>query len=171
MPNSHYALTMARYNRWQNTSLVRAATGIGPEARALDRGAFFGSIVATFHHALWADRLWMSRFVDTEPPPGGIADSVHFDGDWTAFQAQRAATDQVILDWAADIDPVWLEGEITWFSRAVGREITKPTATLVMQIFNHQTHHRGQIHAMLTAAGARPEATDIPFMPDDAATA
>lgn len=167
MPTPYYAQTMARYNRWQNDSLVRATTGIGPEERERDRGAFFGSIAQTFHHVLWADRLWMSRFTGSEAPAGGIPESVRFNGDWTAFQSVRATTDRMMLDWAARLDPDWFAGDITWFSGAIGREITKPRGLLVMQIFNHQTHHRGQIHAMLTAAGARPDATDIPFMPDE----
>jgi uncharacterized damage-inducible protein DinB len=56
-------------------------------------------------------------------------------------------------------------GDLGWFSGAMGREVTKPKALLVLHMFNHQTHHRGQIHAMLTTAGARPGDTDIPFMP------
>ncbi|MGV6810972.1 MAG: DinB family protein, partial [Brevirhabdus sp.] len=59
------------------------------------------------------------------------------------------------------------EGDLNWYSGAMGRDMSKPRAICLMQLFNHQTHHRGQIHAMLTAAGARPGDTDIPFMPED----
>ena len=48
--------------------------------------------------------------------------------------------------------------------RAIGRELSKPRDMLVVHMFNHQTHHRGQVHAMLTAAGARPDDTDLPLM-------
>ena len=52
--------------------------------------------------------------------------------------------------------------------RAVGdaaeREITKPAWLLVTHLFNHQTHHRGQVHCMLTQSGIKPDVTDIPVM-------
>ena len=60
-----------------------------------------------------------------------------------------------------------LAGELHWYSHAMGREMAKPYGLCVMHLFNHQTHHRGQVHAMLTAAGARPDDTDLPFMPED----
>jgi uncharacterized damage-inducible protein DinB len=45
-------------------------------------------------------------------------------------------------------------------------EVRRPRALLIAHMFNHQTHHRGQVHAMLTAAGARPADTDLFMMPD-----
>ena len=73
---------------------------------------------------------------------------------------------QTILEWAKNVPADWFVGNLSWFSGAVNREVTKPKAVLVIQFFNHQTHHRGQIHAMLTAAGAKPDDTDVPFMPE-----
>ena len=171
MPTPDYAVTMAHYNRWQNRNLLRAADRIGPEQRALDRGAFFGSIQKTFHHIYWADRLWMSRFTDIAAPAGGIAQSVDFDGGWDRFQEARTDLDDTILTWAGTLAPDWFHGDLGWFSGALGRQISKPKAIVVMHIFNHQTHHRGQIHAMLTQAGERPGDTDLPFMPSDGDTA
>lgn len=171
MPNPEYALTMARYNRWQNQNLLQSADRIGAQQRARDRGAFFGSIENTLHHLYWADRIWLGRFTQAEPPAGSIADSVRFDGDWQAFCASRAALDDRILAWAKDADADWFEGDLSWHSAVLGRQITKPRRMLVMHLFNHQTHHRGQIHAMLTAAGDRPGDTDIPFMPSEYETA
>lgn len=72
-----------------------------------------------------------------------------------------------IRAWADRLGPAALRGDLAWHSGATGREVTKPIATCVAHMFNHQTHHRGQIHAMLTAAGMTPEATDLVFMPED----
>lgn len=166
MPNKEYALTMARYNLWQNESLLVAANGLSRPEREKDRGAFFGSIEKTLSHLFWGDMLWLSRFAGTPAPEAGIADSAATIQNWEAFNTDRKAFDQRILQWAHEVDPNWFEGELTWFSGAVGREVTKPKKMLVIQFFNHQTHHRGQIHAMLTAAGAKPDDTDVPFMPD-----
>ena len=66
-------------------------------------------------------------------------------------------------------DPAWLAADLTWFSGAAGRELTRPRALIVAHIFNHQTHHRGQVHAALTAAGQRTGDLDLPFILPDAA--
>ncbi|SIS66768.1 DinB family protein [Paracoccus saliphilus] len=166
MPNQQYALAMARYNLWQNENLLAATDSISAEERARDRGAFFGSIQKTFSHILWADMAWLSRFAGTTPPSGGIPDSTTLADDWDDFRKERQRMDERLLQWAHETSPEWFEGDLTWFSGAIGRDITKPKKMLVLQIFNHQTHHRGQIHAMLTAAGIKPGDTDIPFMPE-----
>jgi uncharacterized damage-inducible protein DinB len=166
MPNKEYALTMARYNLWQNESMLAAAGTLSPTERERERGAFFGSIQQTFSHIFWADMIWLSRFTDSPAPKGGIPESVSLISDWDAFLSERKAFDHRILQWAHDVAPDWFEGDLIWFSGALGREVTKPVKTLVIQLFNHQTHHRGQIHAMLTSAGARPTATDVSFMPE-----
>jgi uncharacterized damage-inducible protein DinB len=166
MPTPDYVLTMARYNLWQNKNLTDVATTLNDSERQKDRGAFFGSIQKTFSHVYWADQIWLSRFADTPAPSGGIAASLDLITDWADFVVQRAAFDHRILAWSKAILADWFEGDITWYSGAVGKQLSKPKKTLVLQLFNHQTHHRGQIHAMLTAADVRPSDTDIPFMPE-----
>ena len=166
MPNRDYALMMARYNLWQNESLIKAANSISEAEWKAERGAFFGSIEKTFSHIYWGDRMWLSRFEGTEGPGGNIASSVALFPDWAAFQNERAALDRHILDWARNTPPDWFDGNLTWFAGSIGRDKTNPKKLLVVQMFNHQTHHRGQIHAMLTACGAKPEATDLQHMPE-----
>lgn len=158
---------MARYNRWQNQNLIAAADGLSDADRQLDRGAFFGSIAHTFSHLLWGDTIWIARFDGGESVTVGIPESTTLADDWPTFKAARAAMDQRIIDWCATAQAADIEGELHWYSGAMGRDMSKPRAICLMQLFNHQTHHRGQIHAMLTAAGARPGDTDIPFMPED----
>ena len=166
MPNKEYALTMARYNLWQNESILAAAETLSPAERERERGAFFGSIQKTLSHLFWADMVWLSRFTGTPGPEVGIPGSLSLIGDWETFLADRRSFDHRILQWAHDVVPDWFEGDLSWFSGALSRDVTKAKKTLVIQLFNHQTHHRGQIHAMLTSAGAKPDATDVPFMPD-----
>jgi uncharacterized damage-inducible protein DinB len=163
-----YCHTMARYNRWQNNNLLTAADTLDEKARDADRGAFFGSIRGTFSHLLWGDTIWMSRFDGWEPPKTGIPGSENFVMDWEQIKLERAKADARILRWAENLTEEDLAGDLIWFSGAMGREIIKPLALCITHFFNHQTHHRGQIHAMLTAAGARPGDTDLFFMPEDA---
>ena len=74
--------------------------------------------------------------------------------------------DAKIIDWAEGVDENWLAGGLTFFSVGAQREITRPCWQLVAHFFNHQTHHRGQVHAMLTQAGGKPHDTDLPLMPE-----
>lgn len=158
-----YILLMTRYNCWQNESLVGTADGLTAEARELDRGAYFGSILATFSHLLWGDEIWMARFDGGAVPGIGIADSPAFETDWLRFKERRVATDRRIGDWAEGLGDA--DGTLRWMSGALGREVERPLALCIAHFFNHQTHHRGQIHAILTAAGARPGDTDLFIMP------
>ena len=156
-----HVIMMARYNTWQNASLYAAADGLPAEERVRDRGAFFKSIQGTLNHILWGDGMWMHRFAGLPKPDVGIADSPDFVPDWEQLKADRVAFDAQIETWADVVEADWLDGSMTWFSGAVGREITAPHSMLVTHMFNHQTHHRGQVHAMLTALGAKPDDTDL----------
>ncbi|MDJ1007444.1 MAG: DinB family protein [Paracoccaceae bacterium] len=159
---------MARYNAWQNRSVYAAADGLGDADRRADRGAFWGSIHRTLSHLLWGDTIWMGRFDGGPPPDVKIADSGDWVVEWEELKLLREGLDGRIFKWALAAKPADIEGDLVWFSGAVGREVRQPKAVCLIQLFNHQTHHRGQVHAMLTAAGARPEDTDLPFMPADA---
>jgi uncharacterized damage-inducible protein DinB len=161
-----YVQRMARYNRWQNENLYGVADKLSDEARRQERGAFFGSIHKTLSHLLWGDRTWMSRFTSVPPPSGGIAESVTLYPDWENLKTERAAFDATILDWANGIDPAWLAADHSYYSGAAKREVTKPRWVLITHMFNHQTHHRGQVHCLITQAGGKPSATDLPFMPE-----
>lgn len=160
-----YIQRMARYNRWQNENLYNASDTLDDVGRRLDRGSFFGSIHATLSHIQWADELWMSRLSDWDPPTGLSREEPLYD-NWDALKLRRAEADQKFLSWSDRIDQDEIDGDLEWYSGALQRGMTSPRAICIMQVFNHQTHHRGQVHAMLTAAGVIPDDTDIPFMPD-----
>jgi uncharacterized damage-inducible protein DinB len=162
-----YARKMARYNRWQNVQVYAAAAKLTDDVRRQERGAFFGSIHGTLNHILWGDQQWMSRFADTpRPTVGSIPESVGQHADFTDLERERAAFDAVIIDWADNLDPASLEGDLTWYSGATKSEMSKPKWPLITHMFNHQTHHRGQVHCMLTQCGVDPGATDLGFMPE-----
>jgi uncharacterized damage-inducible protein DinB len=160
-----YVQRMARYNQWQNDNLYGVADTLPDAERRRERGAFFGSIHATLNHLLWADRIWMSRLAGTPRPAGGIPESVSLHADWNDLKRERAHFDAVMLDWADRLDPASLASELTWYSGAIKSELRRPTWLLVTHMFNHQTHHRGQVHCMLTQAGGKPGDTDLPLMP------
>jgi uncharacterized damage-inducible protein DinB len=157
---------MAAYNAEMNRRLYAAADRLTPAQRNEDRGAFFGSVHGTLSHLLWGDRTWMSRFDGWPAPEGGIKGSPALFPDWDALKAARIEADAGIEAWARRVTPDWLAGSLSWFSAAMGRDMTKPTAVLVTHFFNHQTHHRGQVHALLTGFGEKTGDTDLPFVLD-----
>jgi uncharacterized damage-inducible protein DinB len=167
MLDPSYVRTMARYNAWQNANVFGASARLTDAQRKENRGTFFGSIHATLNHILWADNLWMMRFGAAPPPEKlTIADGLTLFEDWETLTSERNRFDQIIRDWADRLEPSDLDGDLTWVSGATGREMTRPRALVVTHIFNHQTHHRGQVHAMLTGFGIDPGVTDLPFGPD-----
>jgi uncharacterized damage-inducible protein DinB len=160
-----YVRTMAAYNRWQNGSLYGMADRLSDADRKEPRGAFFGSIHATLNHLLWADQMWMHRFTGSPRPKAeGIPGSVAMHEDWEELKRERQAFDGVIIGWAERLDPDWLNGDLTWYSGSVKSDVTRPKSLLVAHFFNHQTHHRGQVHCLLTQCNLRPGTTDLPFM-------
>lgn len=165
MVTPEYVRLMAAYNRWQNDGLRRIVTAMDDGALRQDRGAFFGSILGTLNHLLWGDRMWLSRFAGTAAPKVALAQSPDLMPTAAEWAAQRVRTDGAILVWAQGLRAIDLAGELTWYSGVAKTEVTRPLAPLVVHFFNHQTHHRGQVHAMLTAAGERPGDTDLFLMP------
>jgi uncharacterized damage-inducible protein DinB len=162
-----YVQYMARYNRWQNENLYGAAERMPATERTRERGAFFGSIQATLSHLMYGDQAWMHRFEPSLPPPRAKSgkDSALAYADWDDLKRERDALDQTIIAWADRLPTEWLAGELTYFSGITQREHTLPRGLLVAHMFNHQTHHRGQVHCLLTQVGIKPGDTDMPFMP------
>ena len=161
-----YVQRIAQYNRWQNENLYGVADQLADADRRCERGAFFGSIHGTLSHLIWADQLWLHRFYGRPRPQGGIPQSPSLHPDWQLMKVERAGLDAEIVRWAEGIDSGWLAGELTYFSQSTGRDKTGPRWTFVTHFFNHQTHHRGQVHCLLTQAGAKPHDTDLVMMPD-----
>lgn len=161
-----YVRTMAHYNTWQNRNIYGAAAQLNDTQRKEDRGAFFGSIHATLNHLLWADQMWLMRFgAAPRPRAETITEGLTQFQDWDTLAAERTRFDAHIQSWADKLDPTALEGDLMWFSGSAGREMSTPKMLAVTHLFNHQTHHRGQVHALLTGFGIKPGVTDLPFGP------
>lgn len=156
-----YVRTMAAYNTEMNRRLYGAAARLSEAERGAQHGAFWGSIHGTLTHILWGDRQWMSRFDDWEKPATPIKQSAQMIEDFSELAAAREQADAGISRWAHKIDDTWLDQDLVWFSGAANREIRAPKRLLITHFFNHQTHHRGQAHAMLTAAGQQTGDTDL----------
>jgi uncharacterized damage-inducible protein DinB len=161
MITSAYVRTMAAYNAEMNRRLFEAANRLSEEERRRDRASFWHSIHGTLGHILWGDSQWMSRFGNWKRPETPIKQSDHFIEEWAELCAAREKADADISRWARGVDDAWLEDDLVWFSGAAGREIRAPKRLLVTHFFNHQTHHRGQAHALIAAAGQPTGDTDL----------
>lgn len=169
MITPEFVRTMARYNRWQNRSLYGAADTLSDAQRKANRGAFFGSIHGTLSHLIFGDGLWMSRFTGDEtlrPKAQSVPEMLGAYPDWEVLKAARIAFDERIIAWADRSTEADVDGDLTWYSGLAKAERTRPRGLLIAHMFNHQTHHRGQVHCMLTAAGAKPDDTDLMIMPE-----
>jgi uncharacterized damage-inducible protein DinB len=159
--NPAFVRTMAAYNAEMNRRLYAAAERIPDPARRLDRGAFWGSIHGTLCHLLWGDQAWMSRF-DGWPKPAVIQkQSATLIGDFDELRRARIEADAKISAWAERVTAAWLAEDQVWFSSSANRELQRPRSFLVTHFFNHQTHHRGQAHALITACGEPTGDTDL----------
>lgn len=158
-----YCQTMAEYNQWMNQKLYLICTEISDDERKRDRGAFFKSIHGTLNHLLFGDRAWMGRF--TGKPLTGIGVGQELYSDFEELRCQREVTDQEILNWSTTVSQAWLGQMLTYTSGIDNRTRTLPNWLLVTHLFNHQTHHRGQLTTLLSQIGYDPGVTDLPWLP------
>ena len=157
----HFCM-FAQYNAWANRRLFEAAASLSDAQYRADRGAFFKSVHGTLTHLLVADQIWHSRFVG-EVPPHTRLDAMPFD-QLTALRAAREAEDQRICEFAGSLDDARLAAMIQYRRGSTGEMHSQSLASAFAHFFNHQTHHRGQVHAMLTAlVGSAPELDLIYF--------
>lgn len=155
--------TLSRYNRWMNERLYEAASGLDDAARKSDRGAFFGSIHGTFNHLLLADRLWLGRFTGVPYAVAGLDQELY--ADFAALRTARAETDDAIDAWLAGLSDEALAAPFSFHSVSADRAMRLPMWLCVLQFFNHQTHHRGQLTTLLTQAGVTVGLTDLLWLP------
>jgi uncharacterized damage-inducible protein DinB len=158
----HCAL-MARYNRWMNQKLHALCADLSDEERKRDRGAFFKSIHGTLNHLLFGDIVWMARFQQRKGPDRIIAE-LH--ADFRELRAAREAMDMRILEWSATLTQQWLAAPFSFTSNVDRKRRTMPAWVLVAHLFNHQTHHRGQLTTLIFQCGIDPGITDLPFLPE-----
>jgi uncharacterized damage-inducible protein DinB len=156
-----YVRTMAAYNAAMNKRLYDAAARLSDDVRRADRGAFWKSIHGTLNHLLWADHVWMARFDGWERPTVLQKDSGSLFAEFAPLRATREDADKRIIDWASRVSAEWTSGPLTWHSNTTNAEMTLPAGYAVIHFFNHQTHHRGQAHALVTAMGEDTGSTDL----------
>jgi uncharacterized damage-inducible protein DinB len=159
----NHVRAMARYNQWMNSRLYELAATLSDEQRKQDMGAFFKSMHATFNHLLLADKIWMGRF--TGEPFAAKALNQELYADFADLRAERERMDQRIVQWADAMTLADWQADLRFTPITQPVEKVMPMWLVVTHLFNHQTHHRGQITTLFSQLGIDPGVTDLPFMP------
>jgi len=158
-----YCRTMARYNQWINDRLYTVCAELPDAERRRDRGAFFGSMHRTLNHLLWGDRAWLARL--TARPYAEAAFGADLIDDFATLRSERAITDGALLEWAGTVTAAQLASPLTYRSSVDGRTRRLSIGVAAVHMFNHGTHHRGQLTTLLKQAGVDPGPTDLPWVP------
>jgi uncharacterized damage-inducible protein DinB len=139
----------AAYNAWANARIYAAAAALADADYRADRGAFFKSVHGTLNHVLVGDRIWMRRFTGGGDAPGQLDIILFEDRDalWTARQAEDARITRYI-DGLSEAD---FAGRLIYRTVVQPRTIEQDLWPALDHFFNHQTHHRGQVHGLLSA--------------------
>jgi len=144
-------MMFAAYNQWANGRIYAAAADLDEEEFNRDVGAFFGSLMGTLNHLLAADRIWMKRFTGEGDAPTALDAVLH--RTLPDLRTAREAEDRRIIDWLAGLSDKALSGRFTYMTVSDMRTVSQRLAPALAHVFNHQTHHRGQAHMILTVLG------------------
>ena len=156
----HYH-TFAGYNAWANRRVYNAAAELGDADYRADRSAFFKSMHGTLNHLLATDYIWMKRFTGEGEAPERLDAIVH--ADFKDLRVAREAEDGRIIAWIDSLDEARLAGVIHYRRVSTPDEFVQELMPALDHWFNHQTHHRGHAHMILTSLGKAAPELDLLF--------
>ena len=162
---------LARYNRWINQRLYAACEALTDAQRKADQGAFFKSIHHTLTHLVMTDKMWLARFANQGVEfvvlapellavPDGSDYTSDLHPDWVDLKHTRDALDAAIEQWLDDMQPEFLTSSMR-YANTKGVQRVHPAWQALTHLFNHQTHHRGQVTTLLMQAGVDVGVTDM----------
>ena len=148
----------ATYNRLANETLYAACAGLSGAEYRRDLGAFFGSVHGTLNHLLLGDTIWMTRFEGSAHPSTNLG-AILFE----TFDALRLACEQMdrrIVSFFSNL-PEGFEKQTVRYVNNSGIDSSDPLGVILPHFFNHQTHHRAQVHTLLSQLGHAPPVLDL----------
>ena len=145
---------LAAYNRWANRRIYDDAASLPDAVRKQGVGLFFGSVHATLNHLLVGDYIWMRRFSGDGPQPERLNQILY--EDFFELRTAREAEDERIFRLVTELQSY--DREIV-YQNSSGRTFRQALGPALTHFFNHQTHHRGQVHTGLTIAGIKEPAS------------
>jgi uncharacterized damage-inducible protein DinB len=161
---------MARYNAWMNAKVYDTAGTLPPEEIDADRGAFFKSVLGTLNHLVVADVIWLKRIAEmpaSRPALDGMEAierptslGERLEPDLASLRVRRDELDAMIVAFLEGLLEKDLD-TVVRYARIDGTSQAKPLAGILAHLFNHQTHHRGQITTLFSQAGVDVGVTDL----------
>jgi uncharacterized damage-inducible protein DinB len=148
----------ARYNRLANETLYAVCAGLPGADYRRDLGAFFGSVHGTLNHLLVGDTIWMARFEGGSHPSTGL-DAILFE-EFDVLRQAREQMDRRIEDFFSALPAEFERGRVRYINNA-GFDSQDPLSVILPHFFNHQTHHRAQVHTLLSQLGHKPPVLDL----------
>ncbi|WP_299599680.1 DinB family protein [uncultured Microbulbifer sp.] len=161
---------MAQYNKWMNEKIYTCAEKLSEDELAEDRGAFFGSVLGTLNHILVGDIIWLKRFSEhpkdfssliylrNRAQPKSLAEVTH--SDLSVLSSERKIIDEIIVSFSKEISQTDADSSLN-YRNTKGEEFSKNFGHLLQHMFNHQTHHRGQVSTLFNQLGHDVGATDL----------
>lgn len=163
MKITDYAIGMAEYGAWMNGRLFAVAAELSDEERKRDLGAFFGSLHRTLNHILLGDEAWLQRLQGRAVTMTSPGQELY--PDFEELREARRDMDVRIRLWAESVSEDFAASAFSFYSVSYGKSRVLPGWAAIVQMFNHQTHHRGQATTLLKQLGKDPGITDFPWMP------
>lgn len=167
---TNHLCTMARYNEWMNSKIYEVAQNLSPEEQSKNRGAFFCSIIGTLNHLAVADTIWLKRiavllqtheeltFIREQKLPSSL-DEILF-SELDELCDYRKKLDNTLLKLTESVTTFELD-QILIYTNMKGITSNKNLFSIFMHVFNHQTHHRGQLTTLLSQMGIDIGITDL----------
>ena len=149
----------ADYNAWANERLYGAVARLPDSDFRADRGAFFKSLHGTLNHILVGDKVWMRRFTGEGDLPSRLDATLH--ENLPDLWAARQSEDARIRNYVAPLDEAAMAGRIRYRTITNPASVEQELGPALDHFFNHQTHHRGQAHAILTGLGHEAPSLDL----------
>lgn len=153
-----YFRSLARYNQWANRRLYAACASLHEAEYMKPRPSFFGSIHATLNHIMVGDRLWVARFTGDETKIKSLDQILY--GDFAGLRVAREAEDAKIINFVDGVDLPTLNSTLRYKNTSNVAQAT-PVRFVLGHLFNHQTHHRGQVHGLLSQTAVPPPPLDL----------
>lgn len=166
----HNFQTLAKYNQWMNDKLYACASKLSQDELTKDRGAFFGSIAGTLNHITVADILWLKR-IAKHPAQFATLDNIRalttpsslhgmLFNDFDSLYKLRVAMDTDLIAFVAELDSELL-ASVLEYQDIAGNTHSNTLNSILLHVFNHQTHHRGQATTLFSQCGIDIGVTDL----------
>jgi uncharacterized damage-inducible protein DinB len=149
---------LARYNRIANARLYEACAALDDAEYREPRSGSMGSIHGLLNHILLGDRIWMERF-ETGPTSTPPLKTILYD-NFEDLRTARTHEDARIEHFFGNLDESFWSRPIAYVNNQ-GKPYSEHAAVVVAHLFNHQTHHRGQVHVMLSQTPVAPPSLDM----------